>query len=149
MQTAAFEIEGNVIQALYVVRNPDKLRHLAAASTRRGQDLEKMRDDHPGSLSVGGVAIAKRTAEQFLLRAGAPGEGRNNAGQHDREGRPTAEGERFAHGEQYETEVDRVADEAIRAGCDEPRALIYPGHEAPGRAEFGTRSEDKAHARKP
>jgi RNA polymerase sigma-70 factor, ECF subfamily len=29
VQTAAFEIEGNVIQALYVVRNPDKLRHLA------------------------------------------------------------------------------------------------------------------------
>src|SRR5262249_31394967 len=30
VQTAAFEIEGNVIRALYVVRNPDKLRHLAA-----------------------------------------------------------------------------------------------------------------------
>jgi RNA polymerase sigma-70 factor (ECF subfamily) len=28
-QTAAFEIEGGVIRALYVVRNPDKLRHLA------------------------------------------------------------------------------------------------------------------------
>jgi RNA polymerase sigma-70 factor, ECF subfamily len=31
-QTAAFEIEGDVIRALYVVRNPDKLRHLAAPS---------------------------------------------------------------------------------------------------------------------
>ena len=31
VQTAAFEIEGDVIRALYVVRNPDKLRHLAAA----------------------------------------------------------------------------------------------------------------------
>jgi len=30
MQTAAFEIEEDVIRALYVVRNPDKLRHLAA-----------------------------------------------------------------------------------------------------------------------
>jgi len=29
MQTAAFEIEGGLIRALYVVRNPDKLRHLA------------------------------------------------------------------------------------------------------------------------
>jgi RNA polymerase sigma-70 factor (ECF subfamily) len=29
MQTTAFEIEGDVIQALYVVRNPDKLPHLA------------------------------------------------------------------------------------------------------------------------
>lgn len=29
MQTTAFEIEGNVIRAIYVVRNPDKLRHLA------------------------------------------------------------------------------------------------------------------------
>jgi RNA polymerase sigma-70 factor, ECF subfamily len=28
VQTAAFEIEGNVIRAIYVVRNPDKLRHL-------------------------------------------------------------------------------------------------------------------------
>jgi len=31
VQTAAFEIEGDVIRALYAVRNPDKLRHLAAA----------------------------------------------------------------------------------------------------------------------
>jgi RNA polymerase sigma-70 factor, ECF subfamily len=29
VQTAAFEIEGGVVRALYVVRNPDKLRHLA------------------------------------------------------------------------------------------------------------------------
>ena len=29
VQTAAFEIEGDMIRALYVVRNPDKLRHLA------------------------------------------------------------------------------------------------------------------------
>ncbi len=31
VQTAAFEIEGDVVQALYVVINPDKLRHLANA----------------------------------------------------------------------------------------------------------------------
>jgi RNA polymerase sigma-70 factor (ECF subfamily) len=31
VQTAAFEIEGDVIRALYVVRNSDKLGHLAAA----------------------------------------------------------------------------------------------------------------------
>ena len=30
VQTAAFEIDGDVIRALYVVRNPDKLRHLQA-----------------------------------------------------------------------------------------------------------------------
>lgn len=30
-QTAAFEIEGDVIRALYVVPNPDKLGHLAKA----------------------------------------------------------------------------------------------------------------------
>src|SRR5262249_43274062 len=30
VQTAAFEIEDGAIRALYVVRNPDKLRHLAA-----------------------------------------------------------------------------------------------------------------------
>ncbi|HEX7363338.1 MAG TPA: sigma-70 family RNA polymerase sigma factor [Bryobacteraceae bacterium] len=34
VQTAAFEIEDGVIQALYVVRNPDKLRHLASRSQR-------------------------------------------------------------------------------------------------------------------
>ncbi len=32
VQTSAFEIEGDVIKALYVVRNPDKLRHLAKAT---------------------------------------------------------------------------------------------------------------------
>ena len=32
VQTAAFEIEGGVIRALYVVRNPDKLHHLSTAS---------------------------------------------------------------------------------------------------------------------
>src|SRR5262245_35028377 len=34
VQTAAFEIEGDVIRALYVVRNPEKLRHLATAPPR-------------------------------------------------------------------------------------------------------------------
>jgi RNA polymerase sigma-70 factor, ECF subfamily len=34
VQTAAFEIEGDVIRALYVVRNTDKLRHLPAAPPR-------------------------------------------------------------------------------------------------------------------
>jgi RNA polymerase sigma-70 factor (ECF subfamily) len=29
MQTATFEIEGDLVRALYVVRNPEKLRHLA------------------------------------------------------------------------------------------------------------------------
>ncbi len=35
VQTAAFEIDGDVIRALYVVRNSDKLRHLTAASPPR------------------------------------------------------------------------------------------------------------------
>ena len=35
VQTAAFDIEGGVIRALYVVRNPDKLRHLATAALLR------------------------------------------------------------------------------------------------------------------
>src|SRR5262249_9644710 len=29
VQTAAFEIDGDVVRAIYVMRNPDKLRHLA------------------------------------------------------------------------------------------------------------------------
>jgi RNA polymerase sigma-70 factor (ECF subfamily) len=33
MQTAAFEIDGDRIRALYVVRNPDKLRHLASSAS--------------------------------------------------------------------------------------------------------------------
>ena len=33
VQTVAFEIDGDVIRALYAVRNPDKLRHLAVASS--------------------------------------------------------------------------------------------------------------------
>jgi len=35
VQTAAIEIEGGVIRAMYLVRNPDKLRHLATATSRR------------------------------------------------------------------------------------------------------------------
>jgi RNA polymerase sigma-70 factor, ECF subfamily len=34
VQTAAFEIEDGAIHAVYVVRNPDKLRHLAHAQRR-------------------------------------------------------------------------------------------------------------------
>jgi RNA polymerase sigma-70 factor (ECF subfamily) len=30
VQTTAFEIEHGLIKAIYVVRNPDKLRHLAS-----------------------------------------------------------------------------------------------------------------------
>jgi RNA polymerase sigma-70 factor (ECF subfamily) len=36
VQTAAFEIEEGAIRALYIVRNPDKLRHLAAAPAQQG-----------------------------------------------------------------------------------------------------------------
>jgi RNA polymerase sigma-70 factor, ECF subfamily len=32
VQTSAFEFEGDLIRALYVVRNPDKLRHLAGTA---------------------------------------------------------------------------------------------------------------------
>jgi RNA polymerase sigma-70 factor, ECF subfamily len=38
VQTAAFEIEGDVIRALYVVRNPDKLHHLAPAPHESGRE---------------------------------------------------------------------------------------------------------------
>jgi RNA polymerase sigma-70 factor (ECF subfamily) len=34
VQTTAFEIEGDAIKALYVLRNPDKLRHLAVSRAR-------------------------------------------------------------------------------------------------------------------
>jgi RNA polymerase sigma-70 factor, ECF subfamily len=36
VQTTAFEIEGDRVRALYVVRNVDKLRHLAPATPREG-----------------------------------------------------------------------------------------------------------------
>jgi RNA polymerase sigma-70 factor (ECF subfamily) len=35
VQTSAIEIEGDLIRAIYVVRNPDKLRHLALAKEQR------------------------------------------------------------------------------------------------------------------
>jgi RNA polymerase sigma-70 factor (ECF subfamily) len=35
VQTAAFEIDGDVIRALYVVRNPDKLRHFGGGAAAR------------------------------------------------------------------------------------------------------------------
>ncbi len=38
VQTAAFEIEGDLIRGLYVVRNPDKLRHLARARRESGPE---------------------------------------------------------------------------------------------------------------
>jgi RNA polymerase sigma-70 factor (ECF subfamily) len=38
VQTAAFEIEDDVIRALYVVRNPDKLRHLAPVRPASGPE---------------------------------------------------------------------------------------------------------------
>jgi len=38
VQTAAIEIEGNVIRAVYVVRNPDKLRHLSPGAFPRERD---------------------------------------------------------------------------------------------------------------
>jgi RNA polymerase sigma-70 factor (ECF subfamily) len=38
VQTAAFEIEDDVIRALYVVRNPDKLRHLLRARHESGPE---------------------------------------------------------------------------------------------------------------
>ena len=44
VQTTAFEIEGRVIRALYVVRNPDKLRHLARARRERGPDERRSVD---------------------------------------------------------------------------------------------------------
>jgi RNA polymerase sigma-70 factor (ECF subfamily) len=38
VQTTAFEIEGDVIKVLYVVRNPDKLRHLARTLHESGPE---------------------------------------------------------------------------------------------------------------
>jgi RNA polymerase sigma-70 factor, ECF subfamily len=38
VQTTAFEIEGDLIRALYVVRNPDKLRHLARPQHQSGPE---------------------------------------------------------------------------------------------------------------
>jgi RNA polymerase sigma-70 factor, ECF subfamily len=41
VQTTAFEIDGNVIRALYVVRNPDKLRYLKPVTNpHRQQPLQ-------------------------------------------------------------------------------------------------------------
>jgi RNA polymerase sigma-70 factor (ECF subfamily) len=41
VQTAAFEIEGDLIRALYVVHNPDKLRHLACGPAVASRALDR------------------------------------------------------------------------------------------------------------
>jgi hypothetical protein len=105
-----------------------------------------VRDDHLGSLSIDLVALAKCAAEQFLLRAGAPGQGRDDPRQRNKESRPTAEGERFAHGEQCKAQIDGVSHEAIRAGCDEAGALICFGREAPSGTKLGPGSDDEGGA---
>lgn len=43
VQTSAFEIDKGVIRALYVVRNPDKLRHLAPARPNRSVSMSNGR----------------------------------------------------------------------------------------------------------
>ena len=78
-------------------------------------NLEKVRDDHLGSLSIDLVALAKYAAEQFLLDAGAPGQGRDNPQQCNEKSRPAAEGDRLAQGEQCKAQIDGVSHEAIRA----------------------------------
>ena len=96
-----------------------------------------MRDDHLGSLSIDLVALAKCTAEQFLLGEGAPGQGRDDPRQCNKESRPAAESERFAHGEQSKAQIDGVSHDAIRAACDETGALICFGREAPSGTKLG------------
>jgi RNA polymerase sigma-70 factor (ECF subfamily) len=49
VQTTAFEIEGDVIRALYVVRNPDKLRHLAPARRECGPKERASVDSNCGN----------------------------------------------------------------------------------------------------
>ena len=41
VQTGAFEIDGDVVRALYIVRNPDKLRHLAAGPASQEERPER------------------------------------------------------------------------------------------------------------
>ena len=45
VQTAAFEIEDEVIRGLYVVRNPDKLRHLSSPGWQRETPSPQARTD--------------------------------------------------------------------------------------------------------
>ena len=50
---AAFEIEGDVVRAMYVVRNSEKLRHLAAAPPTSAvpdeRSLEQRSSHEPGA----------------------------------------------------------------------------------------------------
>ena len=57
------------------------------------------------------ASLAECATEQFLLRAGAPGEGRHSPSEHGHEGRPTAEGERLA---------DQLAAEGLVKFIDKP-----------------------------
>jgi hypothetical protein len=80
----AFEIEGEVIRALYVVRNPDKLRHLAAPSTPHEsvpheQGVDSSSRNAPretwGSVDIGDDQAHDRASAQRL----APLPSRGNA----------------------------------------------------------------------
>ena len=59
VQTAAFEIEGDVVRALYVVRNPDKLRHLGAGATRKRARM----NENPIESSRDNVSRERHAAE--------------------------------------------------------------------------------------
>ena len=58
VQTAAFEIEGDLIRALYVVRNPDKLRHLATPGQKFTKTAKPPRSGSRLSSSSRGVVPA-------------------------------------------------------------------------------------------
>ncbi len=58
VQTVAFEIEGGVIRALCVVRNPDELRHLAPARVEGSAEW----------MSIGSFEARQCTARALCMR---------------------------------------------------------------------------------
>ena len=62
VQTTAFEIDGDVVKAIYVVRNPDK-------DTSRRRDWSRRRDLNPGPADYESAALPLSYAGWAGLRA--------------------------------------------------------------------------------
>jgi hypothetical protein len=66
LQSAAFEIDGDVIWPPYVVRNPDKLRQLRRRKTvENGFDWKRNLSSSPGNRRI----VAEGRLQEFLLLA--------------------------------------------------------------------------------
>ena len=68
VQTAAFEIEDGVVRALYMVRNLDKLRHLAATPPGQEERNDQLLTRHTALLAAAAAHAAAQTGPSRFTR---------------------------------------------------------------------------------